>query len=68
MRKISGLIISILVIVHFCACQQDLIIEKGVSLSLAGHRKEIISDIRYQLDFSIPPALDDNITATEIIN
>jgi len=45
----------------------DVPIEAGVSLELARHRAELISNVHYSLRFDIPADIDDEIDATVAI-
>ncbi len=42
-------------------------VEEGVSLSLAGYRAQQLSDIRYDISFSIPESLEERVPGSETI-
>ena len=44
------------------------LVEEGVSLQLAEYRSRMLSDIRYDIAFSIPESLDERITGRETIS
>lgn len=44
-----------------------VVVEPGVSYSLARYRKEVISDVQYNLLFRVPAEKKESITASEII-
>lgn len=50
------------------AQQKNIPVEPGVSLQLAEHRKSVISNIQYSLDFQIPDRKNAPINAAEVIN
>ncbi|RLD68878.1 MAG: aminopeptidase [Bacteroidetes bacterium] len=58
MKGYSIFILSIIISLMSCEKESENIIGSGVSFKLAESRKEIISDINYQLLFSIPDSLD----------
>lgn len=61
MKGYSIFISSIIILLMSCEKKSENIIESGVSFKLAESRKEIISDINYQLLFSIPPSLNEPV-------
>ncbi len=58
MKGYSIFILISLILMSSCDKESETIIEHGVSLKLAELRKEIISDINYQLLFSIPSSVN----------
>ncbi|MBK6264400.1 aminopeptidase [Marivirga sp. S37H4] len=48
--------------------ENTLPIETGVSRNLADYRKKVISNLNYQLRFSIPASVNDPIEASEVIS
>jgi aminopeptidase N len=67
MKSFSILIITSLFFIMACD-KKPLNIESGVSLVLAKARKEIISDINYQLTFSIPETVDQEVVGSAKIS
>jgi len=61
MKSYSILILSIFIFIMGCEKKPVDTVESGVSMKLAKSRKEIISDINYQIAFSIPKSTDKKV-------
>jgi len=62
-----GLITTILALTFSCQQPQSMSVESGVSKTLADHRKAIIKNVEYDLEFFIPDSLEKKITGRAII-
>lgn len=61
------LYLSLVVVLFFSNCSAKTKVEPGVSLELAEFRKSVLSDIKYDLTFSIPEQQESPILATNTI-
>lgn len=65
MLKKTFLALILLLAIFSCANKKELVVESGVSLELAEHRKEVLSIINYKLEFRVPDNLNQQIQALE---
>ncbi len=68
MKRILPHTFLTLLFIYLTGCTIEMQNEPGVSLELAQFRKEVVSDINYQLSFSIPESKSDSISADITIN
>ncbi len=50
-----------------CDNKKEIQVEKGVSLELAKHRKEVLSIVNYKLEFRVPDNFNQQIQALEVL-
>jgi len=62
MKRILSYTLLTLLFIYLTECTSDIQNEPGVSLELAQFRKEVLSDINYQLSFSIPESKSESIS------
>lgn len=61
------IILSLIVSLTFSCGREVPSVEEGVSLSLAQYRSEMVSDLRYSVEFCIPEACDQRISGKETL-